>query len=147
MVAAAKKAHVHDIVLKLPEGYDTRLGPADRRLSGGQKQRLAIARAMLMDPRILILDDSTSSVDFETEALIRQALKRLMVGRTTFIIAHRIQSVMDADQILVLEHGRIVQHGRHAELVEQDGIYRRIYRAQTRMEAELEEELNRVRAN
>jgi ATP-binding cassette subfamily B protein len=107
---------------------------------------VAIARTLLKDPRILILDDSTSSVDFETEALIRQALNRLMEGRTTFIIAHRIQSVMDADQILVMEHGRIVQRGKHEELVEQDGIYRRIYRAQTRMEAELEEELNRVRA-
>ena len=146
--AAAEAAAIHDVILrKLPEGYNTLVGERGITLSGGQKQRVAIARTLLKDPRILILDDSTSSVDFETEALIRQALKRLMVGRTTFIIAHRIQSVMDADQILVLEHGRIVQHGRHAELVEQDGIYRRIYRAQTRMEAELEEELNRVRAN
>jgi ATP-binding cassette, subfamily B, bacterial len=146
--AAAEAAAIHDVILrKLPEGYNTLVGERGITLSGGQKQRVAIARTLLKDPRILILDDSTSSVDFETEALIRQALKRLMVGRTTFIIAHRIQSVMDADQILVLEHGRIVQHGRHAELVEQDGIYRRIYRAQTRMEAELEEELNRVRTN
>jgi ATP-binding cassette subfamily B protein len=146
--AAARAAAIHDVIVtKLPDGYRTLVGERGITLSGGQKQRVAIARTLLKDPRILILDDSTSSVDFETEALIRQALTRLMVGRTTFIIAHRIQSVMDADQILVLEHGRIVQHGRHAELVEQDGIYRRIYRAQTRMEAELEEELNRVRTN
>jgi ATP-binding cassette, subfamily B, bacterial len=146
--AAAEAAAIHDVILrKLPEGYNTLVGERGITLSGGQKQRIAIARTLLKDPRILILDDSTSSVDFETEALIRQALKRLMVGRTTFIIAHRIQSVMDTDQILVLEHGRIVQRGRHEELVEQDGIYRRIYRAQTRMEAELEEELTRVRTN
>ncbi len=146
--AAAEAAAVHDVILrKLPEGYNTLVGERGITLSGGQKQRIAIARTLLKDPRILILDDSTSSVDFETEALIRQALKRLMVGRTTFIIAHRIQSVMDADLILVLEHGRIVQRGKHAELVENDGIYRRIYRAQTRMEAELEEELNRVRVD
>jgi ATP-binding cassette subfamily B protein len=146
--AAAEAAAIHDVILrKLPEGYNTLVGERGITLSGGQKQRVAIARTLLKDPRILILDDSTSSVDFETEALIRQALKRLMVGRTTLIIAHRIQSVMDADQILVLEHGRIVQRGKHDELVEQDGIYRRIYRAQTRMEAELEEELNRVRTN
>ncbi len=146
--AAAEAAAIHDVILrKLPEGYNTLVGERGITLSGGQKQRVAIARTLLKDPRILILDDSTSSVDFETEALIRQALNRLMVGRTTFIIAHRIQSVMDADQILVLEHGRIVQRGKHAELVEQDGIYRRIYRAQTRMEAELEEELNRVRTD
>ncbi len=145
--AAAEAAAIHDVILrKLPEGYNTLVGERGITLSGGQKQRVAIARTLLKDPRILILDDSTSSVDSETEALIRQALKRLMEGRTTFIIAHRIQSVMDADQILVLEHGRIVQRGKHEELVEQDGIYRRIYRAQTRMEAELEEELNRVRA-
>jgi ATP-binding cassette subfamily B protein len=146
--AAAEAAAIHDVILrKLPDGYNTLVGERGITLSGGQKQRVAIARTLLKDPRILILDDSTSSVDSETEALIRQALTRLMVGRTTFIIAHRIQSVMDADQILVLEHGRIVQKGKHDELVEQDGIYRRIYRAQTRMEAELEEELNRVRTN
>lgn len=146
--AAAEAAAIHEVILsKLPEGYNTLVGERGITLSGGQKQRIAIARTLLKDPRILILDDSTSSVDFETEALIRQALKRLMVGRTTLIIAHRIQSVMDADLILVLEHGRIVQRGKHEELVEQDGVYRRIYRAQTRMEAELEEELNRVRTN
>ncbi|HAJ35925.1 MAG TPA: ABC transporter ATP-binding protein, partial [Chloroflexi bacterium] len=143
--AAARAAAIHDVILnKLPQGYDTLVGERGITLSGGQKQRVAIARTLLKDPRILILDDSTSAVDFETEAEIRQALRMLMQGRTTFIIAHRIQSVMDADLILVLEHGRIVQRGTHAELVEQDGIYRRIYLAQTRLEAELEEELSRV---
>jgi ATP-binding cassette subfamily B protein len=142
---AARAAAIHDVILdKLPQGYDTLVGERGITLSGGQKQRVAIARTLLKDPRILILDDSTSAVDFETEAEIRQALRRLMEGRTTFIIAHRIQSVMDADLILVLEHGRIVQRGTHEELVEQNGIYRRIYLAQTRLEAELEEELSRV---
>jgi ATP-binding cassette subfamily B protein len=141
----ARAAAIHEVILnKLPHGYDTLVGERGITLSGGQKQRVAIARTLLKDPRILILDDSTSAVDFETEAEIRQALRTLMQGRTTFIIAHRIQSVMDADLILVLEHGRIVQRGTHDELVEQEGIYRRIYMAQTRLEAELEEELNRV---
>ena len=146
--AAARAAAIHDVILtKLPDGYNTLVGERGITLSGGQKQRVAIARTLLKDPRILILDDSTSSVDTETEAEIREALRQLMAGRTTFIIAHRIQSVMDADLILVLEHGRIVQRGKHEELVKQDGIYRRIYLAQTQMEAELEEELSRVRAN
>ena len=111
------------------------------RLSGGQKQRVAIARTLLKNPRILIMDDSTSAVDTETEAEIRAALVSLMEKRTSFIIAHRIQSVMEADLILVLDHGRIVQHGTHAELLKERGIYRRIYDIQTRIEAELERDL------
>jgi len=110
-------------------------------LSGGQKQRIAIARALLKDPCILILDDSTSSVDMETEGIIRQALRRLMRGRTTFIIAHRIQSVMEADLILVLEGGEIVQRGTHEQLIAQPGIYQRIHDMQTRIEDALEEEI------
>jgi ATP-binding cassette subfamily B protein len=142
---AARAAAVHDVILsKLPDGYKTMVGERGVTLSGGQKQRVAIARTLLKDPAILILDDSTSSVDTETEAEIRQALRRLMHGRTTFIIAHRIQSVMDADLILVLEHGRIIQRGTHEQLVAQPGTYRRIYDAQTRIEQELEEEMNRV---
>ena len=129
-----------------PEGYDTLVGERGVTLSGGQKQRVAIARTLLKDPRILILDDSTSAVDTETEAMIREALERLMEGRTTFVIAHRIQSLMAADKILVLEQGRIVQSGSHEELMDEPGMYQRIYRAQTRIESELEEELNRVRA-
>ncbi len=143
---AARAAAIHEVIIsKFPDGYDTLVGERGTTLSGGQKQRVAIARTLLKDPRILILDDSTSAVDTETEALIRTALETLMEGRTTFIIAHRIQSLMDADLILVMKEGRIVQRGTHAELVTQPGMYRNIYAAQTRMESELEEELTRVR--
>ena len=142
---AAKAAAIHDVILsKLPKGYDTLVGERGTTLSGGQKQRVAIARTLLKDPRILILDDSTSAVDTETEASIREALERLMENRTTFIIAHRIQSVMGADLILVLDKGHIIQAGSHDELIAQDGMYQRIYAAQTRIESELQKELNRV---
>jgi ATP-binding cassette subfamily B protein len=136
---AARAAAVHDVIVGFPEGYDTPVGEKGVTLSGGQKQRLTIARTLLKDPRILILDDSTSSVDTETEAEIRAALRQLMRDRTTFIIAHRIQSVMQADLILVLEKGSLMQTGTHAELVGQtDGIYRRISDIQTRIDEELE---------
>ena len=138
---AARAAAIHDTILTFPNGYDTLVGEKGVTLSGGQKQRVAIARTLLKDPAILILDDSTSSVDTETEAEIRGALDRLMVGRTTFVIAHRIQSVMNADLILVLDQGRIVQRGKHQELMAQEGIYRRIYDMQARIETELEQEL------
>jgi ATP-binding cassette subfamily B protein len=145
--AAARAAAIHDVIMDVfPEGYDTLVGERGVTLSGGQKQRVAIARTLLKDPRILILDDSTSAVDTETEAMIREALERLMEGRTTFVIAHRIQSLMAADKILVLDQGRIVQSGAHDELMLEPGMYQRIYLAQTRIESELEEELNRVRA-
>ncbi len=120
------------------------MGERGTTLSGGQKQRVAIARTLLKDPRILILDDSTSSVDTETEAAIRQALETLMENRTTFIIAHRIQSVMNADLILVMNKGRIIQAGKHDDLVNKDGMYRRIFLAQTRIEDELQKELGSV---
>ncbi|MEK6588108.1 MAG: ATP-binding cassette domain-containing protein, partial [Chloroflexota bacterium] len=142
--AAARAAAIHDVVLAFPDGYDTLVGERGVTLSGGQKQRVAIARTLLMDPRILILDDSTSSVDTETEALIREALERLMRGRTSFIIAHRVQSLMIADLILVLQGGRIVQRGTHADLVAEVGLYRQIHAAQTRIEVELEKELASV---
>jgi ATP-binding cassette subfamily B protein len=139
---AARAAAIHDTILTFPEGYDTLVGEKGVTLSGGQKQRVAIARTLLRDPAILILDDSTSSVDTGTEAEIRAALDRLMVGRTTFVIAHRIQSLMNADLILVLDQGRIVQRGKHQELMaHEDGIYRRIYDMQARIEVELEREL------
>jgi len=138
---AAKAAAVHDVIMTFPDGYNTIVGEKGVTLSGGQKQRVAIARTLLKNPRILILDDSTSSVDMETEAEIREALNGLMENRSTFIIAHRIQSVMNADLILVLDKGQIVQKGKHEELVEQDGIYRKIYEIQMRVEDELEEEL------
>jgi ATP-binding cassette subfamily B protein len=139
--AAARAAAIHDSILTFPEGYDTLVGEKGVTLSGGQKQRVAIARTLLRDPCILILDDSTSSVDIETEAEIREALDHLMHGRTTFIIAHRIQSLMDADLILVLDHGRIVQRGTHDDLMAKAGIYRSIYDMQARIEVELEREL------
>jgi ATP-binding cassette subfamily B protein len=141
---AAKAAAIHDSIVSFPDGYDTLVGEKGVTLSGGQKQRVAIARALLKDPRILILDDSTSSVDLETEGVIRRALQRLMKGRTTFIISHRIQSVMNADLILVLDQGSIVQRGTHDSLVAQEGIYKRINEMQTRIEAELEKELSSV---
>jgi len=140
--AAARIAAIHDTVLTFPQGYDTLVGEKGVTLSGGQKQRVAIARTLLKDPGLLILDDSTSSVDTETEAEIRAAMERLRQGRTTFIIAHRIQSIMDADLILVLDHGHIVQRGVHEELMQEEGIYRRIYEMQARIEVELERELN-----
>lgn len=142
--AAARAAAIHDVIVSFPNGYDTLIGEKGVTLSGGQKQRVAIARTLLKDPRILILDDSTSSVDTETEGQIRHALERLMQGRTTLIIAHRIQSVMKADLILVMDQGRIVQRGRHEELLAQDGLYRRIFDIQTRIETELEQEVSRV---
>jgi ATP-binding cassette subfamily B protein len=139
--ASARAAAIHNTILTFPEGYNTLVGEKGVTLSGGQKQRVAIARTLLRDPSILILDDSTSSVDTETESEIRAALDHLMVGRTTFIIAHRIQSVMNADLILVLDQGRIVQRGKHEELMAEEGIYRRIYDMQARIEVELEREL------
>jgi len=145
VVEAARAAAIHEAILEFPQGYDTLVGERGVTLSGGQKQRVAIARTVLKDPRILILDDSTSSVDTLTEFEIRAALERLMVGRTSFIIAHRIQSVMNADQIIVIENGRIVQRGTHADLVQQQGIYREIHQMQTLIETALEEELADVR--
>jgi ATP-binding cassette subfamily B protein len=139
--AAARAAAIHDVILTFPEGYSTLVGEKGVTLSGGQKQRVAIARTLLKNPRILILDDSTSSVDLETEAEIRSALENLMHGRTTFIIAHRIQSVMEADLILVMDKGRIIQRGSHTELISQPGVYRKIYEIQTRIETELEQEI------
>ena len=132
------------MILTFPHGYQTMVGENGVTLSGGQKQRVAIARTLLKNPRILILDDSTSSVDTETEAEIREALQNLMKDRTTFVIAHRIQSIMNADLILVMDKGRIVQCGKHDELVSQDGIYRQIYNIQTRIEEELEKEIASV---
>jgi ATP-binding cassette subfamily B protein len=142
--AAARAAAIHDTITAFPHGYETLVGEKGVTLSGGQKQRVAIARTLLKNPCILILDDSTSSVDTETEAEIRAALQNVMRGRTTFVIAHRIQSLRDADLILVLDHGRVVQHGTHDELIVQDGIYQRIHDMQARIEVELEQEVSRI---
>jgi len=124
---AAKAAGIHDFIASTPDGYDTWVGERGVTLSGGQRQRVAIARSLLMDPHILIFDDSTSSVDTQTEYQIQQALAELMRGRTTFVIAQRLRTVKAADQILVLQAGEIVERGRHEELIEQDGLYRQIY--------------------
>lgn len=140
--AAAKAAAVHDVIMTFPEQYNTLVGERGVTLSGGQKQRITLARTLLKNPRILILDDATSSVDTETESQIRDALQTLMTNRTTFIIAHRIQSVMTADLILVMHDGRIVQRGTHDELMKEDGIYRRTYDMQARIEDELQAELD-----
>ena len=116
--------------MSFPDGYDTHVGERGTTLSGGQKQRVAIARALLLDPRILILDDSTSSVDLTTEALIQAALDQLMQGRTSFVIAQRISTVMTADKILVLDKGEVVAQGKHADLMENEPIYAEIYNSQ-----------------
>ena len=141
---AAREAAIHDVILDFKHGYDTLVGERGVTLSGGQKQRLAIARTLLINPRILILDDSTSSVDMETEVQIRAALDSLMTNRTTFIIAHRIQSIMNADLILVFDKGKIVQMGEHEVLLNQDGIYKDIYDIQARIDSALQEEIDRV---
>jgi ATP-binding cassette subfamily B protein len=130
MIAAAKSAAAHDFIHSFPDGYDTVVGERGVTLSGGQRQRIAIARALLVDPRILILDDSTSSVDAETERLIQQALARLMHGRTSFVIAQRLSSVRNADLILVMDRGRLVTQGRHEDLLRDSGIYAEIYYSQ-----------------
>ena len=130
VIAAAKAAAAHEFILSFPQGYQTPVGERGATLSGGQKQRIAIARALLLDPRILILDDSTSSVDVTTEVQIQTALDRLMKGRTSFVIAQRISTVLGADQILVLDKGRIVAHGQHADLMEHSAVYADIYRSQ-----------------
>jgi subfamily B ATP-binding cassette protein MsbA len=130
--AAARAANAHDFITALPDGYDTEVGERGVRLSGGERQRIAIARAFLKDAPVLILDEPTSSVDSRTELVILEALDRLMVGRTTFIIAHRLSTIRRADQILVLDKGRIVERGSHAELVVHDGLYAQLYRIQTR---------------
>jgi ATP-binding cassette subfamily B protein len=132
IVAAAQAAQAHDFILATPDGYDTRVGERGVTLSGGQKQRLAIARALLTDPRILILDDATASVDTETEQAIQAALDRLMEGRTTFIIAHRLSTMRRADLILVLEQGRLVAQGKHAHLIQASPLYAAIYARQQR---------------
>jgi ATP-binding cassette, subfamily B, bacterial len=142
---AARAAAIHDVILSFPQGYATLVGEKGVTLSGGQKQRVTIARTLLKNPRILVLDDSTSSVDLETEAEIRQALENLMKNRTTFIIAHRIQSIMNADLILVFDKGGIIQRGTHKQLIGVPGVYQQIYELQTNIDMELEKEVSRVR--
>ena len=137
LVRAAKVAQLHDFIDSLPDGYDTWVGERGITLSGGQRQRLAIARTILLDTPILVLDDSTSSVDVGTEAQIRRAMENVMRGRTSFVIAHRLSTVRSADVILVLDQGRIVERGSHEELMEMNGFYRRIHDLQLRPAEEM----------
>ena len=135
IVEAAKTAEAHEFITELPQGYDTIVGERGQKLSGGQRQRLSIARAVLKDPPVLVLDEATSSVDNETEAAIQRSMERIIVGRTTIVIAHRLSTVRNADRIFVLEKGMLKEHGRHEELVEGDGIYAGLWRVQTGLQS------------
>jgi len=136
IVAAAQAANAHDFIMSLPDGYETQAGERGARLSVGQKQRIAIARAILRDPRILILDEATSAQDSESERLVQEAMRRLMQGRTSFVIAHRLSTVLRADRIVVLDEGRIVEVGRHGDLVASGGLYAHLHALQFAPEPE-----------
>ena len=127
---AAKAAHIHDFIKNLPDGYDSEVGERGLKLSGGEKQRVAIARALLKNPCILIFDEATSALDSQSEQSIQDELDRIQVGRTTLIIAHRLSTVMNADQILVMDEGKIVERGKHAELLAADGYYAKMWQLQ-----------------
>ena len=143
IVRAAKVAQLHEFIESMPDGYDTQIGERGSTLSGGQRQRMSIARAVLLDPPVLILDDSTSSVDARTEDLIRRAMESVMEGRTTFVIAHRLSTVHRADIIVVLKDGAIVEQGTHQELLtHRDGLYREIYELQLRPQEEVMREID-----
>lgn len=137
--AAARAANIHPFICGLPDGYDTVVGERGYRLSGGEKQRLALARVILKDPRILVLDEATSSLDSESEALIQEALRQIMVGRTSIVIAHRLSTILAADQILVMNRGRIVESGKHADLLNLDGMYAHLYKTQFKQQIILKE--------
>jgi ATP-binding cassette, subfamily B, bacterial len=130
IIAAAEAANAHDFIMRLPKKYETRLGERGAKLSGGERQRIAVARAFLRDSPILILDEPTSSIDTKTEVVILDALDRLMRGRTTFVIAHRLSTVRHADLLLVIQNGSIVERGTHTSLLERDGVYRQLHEAQ-----------------
>jgi ATP-binding cassette subfamily B protein len=132
---AARTANIHSFIAGLPDGYDTIVGERGYRLSGGEKQRIALARVILKNPRILVLDEATSHLDSESEALIQEALRRVMAGRTNVVIAHRLSTILSADLILVIDRGRIVERGTHAELLAHGGLYRHLYETQFRTKA------------
>jgi ATP-binding cassette subfamily B protein len=132
--SAAKAANIHNFIMDLPDGYDTIVGERGYRLSGGEKQRIALARVILKNPRILVLDEATSSLDSESEALIQDALKRVMAGRTSIVIAHRLSTILAADLILVMDKGQIIERGTHEELLALDGLYNQLYETQFRGE-------------
>ena len=138
LFAAAQAAHIHDFVESLPEKYDTRVGERGLKLSGGEKQRVAIARALLKNPPILIFDEATSALDSKSEKAIQDELERISVGRTTLVIAHRLSTVMNADEILVLDQGRIVERGTHRALLERGGAYAQMWALQQQEETEQE---------
>jgi ATP-binding cassette, subfamily B, bacterial len=129
---ACKAANIHRFIDELPDGYDTIVGERGYRLSGGEKQRIALARVILKDPRILVLDEATSSLDSESEYLIQEALKRVMAERTSIVIAHRLSTILAADQILVIDRGQVLERGTHAELLEKKGLYAKLYKTQFR---------------
>ncbi|MBM3276182.1 MAG: ATP-binding cassette domain-containing protein, partial [Candidatus Sericytochromatia bacterium] len=132
VIAAARAANALEFIERLPDGFDTSLGERGTRLSGGQRQRIAIARALLRDPPILILDEATSALDTESERLVQEAIDRLMADRTVLVVAHRLATVQHADDILVLDQGRIVERGDHTALLAANGLYRRLYEMQFR---------------
>jgi len=132
IIAAARAAHAHEFILRLAQGYDSMVGERGQGLSGGERQRISIARALLIDPRILILDEATASVDSETEKEIQKALENLVQGRTTIAIAHRLSTLQRADRLVVLDRGQVVEEGTHDELMAKEGAYYGLYQAQAR---------------
>ncbi|WP_120497776.1 ABC transporter ATP-binding protein [Kiloniella sp. EL199] len=142
IIEAAQNAHAHDFILSLPEGYDTQVGPRGSRLSGGQRQRIAIARAMVKNALVLLLDEATSALDTESERHVQTALNTLMKGRTTFVIAHRLSTVIDADMIYVMDKGRIIEEGTHSELLEKSGTYAKLYALQFAEEAQTDNDVS-----